>query len=685
MAATPSLIGLGTSALNAYRASLSVTGNNISNVGVEGYSRQRTDLSLADSMQTPGGYMGNGVETADIARSYDQFLTRNLGTAISSGSHYEIYHKYASSIDEMVADPEAGMTPALTSFFNALQDLSNNPSSIPARQVVHGEGEALVNRFNTIYREMEKIRDQSQLEVESTVEKINAIASSIAEMNLRIAESVTSPSGKPNELLDRRDMLLKELSGYIGVNTLEQDGMVSVLIGKGQSLVNGTDASELSLEGSQNVGGGDVELYIKQGKHNTNITAAIKGGSIGGIVDFTREILNPAENALGRIAISLSATLNAQHQAGYGLGGASDTGNYFFDLGAMTQDVDGRPVMELTEAVTSDNSEADLTVTIPMSSGVLDTGEIIASVVTNNPITGLTINGTLIGDVNAGEATTLTTAEEETVDNLIEQINLKTSYTGVTAEVGENGTVRLLSDEDIAITVAAGGDISATGWEEKNYRMVKTAVKNLSMDDYSLTYNGNNYVITNLTTRAERVLSTAEERELIHRESADMGVVHNGLTFSLNDPMEEGDRIEVKAMRGGAQDIGMALKSSELGSIAASDVADEAGNNNNVLNMIALQTDKLMAANTSGDATTGLQESYGQLVADIGVRAHHADVNRIAQQSIRNNAQNARDNNAAVNLDEEAANLMKFQQMYQASTKVISMADKLFQSVLNAV
>ncbi|HIJ35040.1 MAG TPA: hypothetical protein HPP65_11610, partial [Gammaproteobacteria bacterium] len=129
----------------------------------------------------------------------------------------------------------------------------------------------------------------------------------------------------------------------------------------------------------------------------------------------------------------------------------------------------------------------------------------------------------------------------------------------------------------------------------------------------------------------------------------------------------------------------MSLGASEITSIAAADKANEPGNNSNTLAMANLQTEKIMGAGADGLPTAGIQDSYGQLVAEIGVQTHYAEVNRTAQDAVRKHAQSARDNLSAVNLDEEAANLMKYQQMFQASTRVISMADELFQAILGAV
>jgi len=207
---------------------------------------------------------------------------------------------------------------------------------------------------------------------------------------------------------------------------------------------------------------------------------------------------------------------------------------------------------------------------------------------------------------------------------------------------------------------------------------VKSAIAQLKPDDYQVDYDGTNYTVTNLSTNAAVVYDKTTFE-------ASAGVVHDGLTLKKSGNMVANDRFIIRAVRGAAQEIGLALLPSELSAIAASDTKSESGNNANILKLAELQTEKLMMAGSDGNATGGLQESYGQMVADIGVQTHYADINRTAQESIQKYAQNARDNASSVNLDEEAANLMKYQQMFQASTRIISVADELFKTVLNSV
>jgi len=596
MSASASLFGLGTSALSAYRSALTVTGNNISNVGVDGYTKQNADFVANTALKTNAGYVGTGVTTGDVYRSYDAFLTNQVSSATSSSSHFTRYHEYASIIDEVVADPDIGLTPSMMSFFNSVNDVSGAPASVPSRQVMHSEAESLVSRFNTMYTQMEDVREQTRKEYAEMVIEVNGIAESIAELNTRISQAYAKANGAaPNDLLDSRDDLARRLSENIGVTVVVQgDNMMNVFVGKGQPLVVADTVNSLSMGTSEYIGSNDISLVMDKAGTEVDITDSVTGGRAGGILEFTKEVLSPAQGALGRIAITLAATFNAQHRQGYGLDGENQRD--FFQMGTTDDSLlDGTNAMVLSGAIesSSNSGSGDIGVTIPM----------VAS-----------------------------------------------------------------ADFD------GDGDLDG----EDHVQYVKSMVAKLTADDYQIDFDGTNYTVTNLSTNESTSYAQATF------EATD-GVEHDGLTLTVSGSVSSGDTFVIQSARGAARDIGMALDPSELSAIAASDTDGEHGNNANILELASLQTEKLMMAGASGSATAGLQEGYGQLVADIGVQTHYADINRTAQKSILDYAQNARDNASGVNLDEEAANLMKYQQMFQASTRIISVADELFKSVLNSV
>jgi len=323
MSASASLFGLGTSALSAYRSALAVTGNNISNVGVEGYTKQNADFESAGTIQTNAGYLGTGVKATDVYRSYDSFLTDQLSSATSGSMHYTRFHEYSTMVDEIVADPEIGLTPVMMSFFNSVHDVASTPASIPSRQVMHSEAESLVSRFNTMYRQMEDIREQTRKEYSEIVIEMNGYAKSIADLNTRISQAYAKANGAaPNDLLDQRETIIKKLSEDIGVTTVTQgDNMINVFVGKGQALVVGDTTNTLKMGLSDYPGSNDISLVMEKAGMDVDITSAVKGGRAGGILEFTNQVLDPAHGSLGRMAVTLAATFNVQHRQGHGLSG----------------------------------------------------------------------------------------------------------------------------------------------------------------------------------------------------------------------------------------------------------------------------------------------------------------------------------------------------------------------------
>ncbi|MBT3347625.1 MAG: flagellar hook-associated protein FlgK [Thiotrichales bacterium] len=652
--------------MSAYRSALAVTGNNIAKVGVDGYSRQSATLDASVSIATNIGYMGTGVETKAVERSYDKFLTNQLNSAISGSSNYGAYHNYASMVDEMVADPEIGMTPSMVSFFNSTHDLASAPSSMTLRQTMFSEGESLVGRFNRMYDQLDGVRTRAKTEFKEVISTANGLAKSIANMNFRI-DNASASGATPNDLMDQRDMLVKSLSENFSITNVKQGNMVNIYIGKGELLVGGADSNTLSVGEGDYKDSGDLSIIIDKSGNKSDITSTIKGGKSGGILDVSREILDSAQSSLGRIALSLAATFNAQHRDGYGMGGSSDTGNNFFNIGTVSSTAGDHAVNSLllggVAASTKNTSGSTLTISIPMDTGT--TGGVVGA---GQEISGLTINGKAIDTVAANASANAA----QTASDLAAQINAKTAETNVTATVVESGKIRLTSDTDIVI---AGTDADS-GLTAATHRVSKDAIRNLTGDDYEVSYNGTDYTITNRTNKVSDTVTLA---------NLNSGLIKDGLTIKLNGTMNSGESFLVSATRGSGRDIKMSLNSSQLGSIAASDAADESGNNFNMLKISSLQSEKLMMATTSNRGTATLQDGYGQMVAEVGVQAHYADVNYNAQESIRKYAQTSRDDSAAVNLDEEAANLMKYQQMFQASARLISISDKMLQEVLNAV
>ncbi|MEA2094134.1 MAG: flagellar hook-associated protein FlgK, partial [Pseudomonadota bacterium] len=317
------LLGIGTSALLTNQRALDTVGHNVANVNTPGYSRQNVELSARQPQGMGNGFAGNGVDVTTVLRSYDQFVTDELRSSTTGYVEQETLASLASGLDNLLADEFAGLSTALGSFFDALQVTADDPASTAARQVLLSEAESLTTRLHGLDNWMEDSRRGLATRVGTKVQEINQLASSIVSVNQQIMEARSSAGGQPpNDLLDKRDQLVLDLSAIVSVSTTAQeDGALNVFIGNGQALVLGVKQNTLELQ-NKIEDPGQYEVAISAGgSTSVNITGLVTGGELGGLLTFRDQVLDPALNELGRIAIELGSFMNAQHQLGLSLDG----------------------------------------------------------------------------------------------------------------------------------------------------------------------------------------------------------------------------------------------------------------------------------------------------------------------------------------------------------------------------
>lgn len=541
----------------AAQRGLATTGHNIANVNTEGYSRQRTEQIERLPSFTGAGFIGNGVDIASITRSYDSFLSTQLRSSLSAHGELSAYHAMASQIDNFIADPDASLSPSLQSFFNAVQDVANDPTSIAARRVMLSEGETLVHRFNIMNGRMDELRSQVNQSLSTNIDEINGLARGIAGLNERIVAAYNQAGKAPNDLLDQRDLLVERLSEKVGTSVYEQkDGSLNVFIGNGQALVMGTTAGQLSLQSSA-YDPNEKDIAITTGGSSTVvITGAISGGEIGGLLRFVSEVLDPAQNAMGRIAAGLAATFNAQHAAGSDLNGNPGT-NFFSD-----------------------------------------------------------VSDTAIGQYSWFKKQTNT------------------------------GTAALT----IAFDNAAGNGPA-----------------DLTASDYRLDFDGTEYRLTRLSDN------------YLFPPNTTGNFTVDGLSISVTGSAAAGDSFLIRPFRRVAGDLSVSLTDPREVAAAGTPFAGP-GDNTNARALAQLQATPALLG---GKAT--YQDAYNEIVGDVGTRTHAAEIDRTAQEQLLDHARQARDSVSGVNLDEEAANLLKYQQAYHAAAQLIPALNNMFDALIGAV
>jgi flagellar hook-associated protein 1 len=548
------LLGTAASGLQVFQRAISVAGNNISNASNESYSRQRVELGTRESSFTGQGYIGNGVQIESIKRMFDQFTMDRLRETTSSSSQYQTYFNYSARVTDLLGDADAGLSAGLESFFNAVQTVADDPASIPARQVLLSESGSLVARVQNLDGQIDSMRREINANLDTIVTEINGLSAGIADTNRSIVDASSQGSGAvPNDLLDKRDALINRLSELVSVRTVQQDdGAVNVFVGSGQALVTRFLDSPLQLERNA-FDASQAEIAIGGGGGiTTTITDNLTGGQIGAVLDFRHQVLNPAQNSLGRIAISLGTLFNSQHTAGMDLDGAAGT-DYF----------------------------------------------------------SLATPQTAASSKNAGTATVTASFDTANIDDL-------------------------------------------------------------TTEDYTLTFDGAAWSLARVSDgQAVSMTGTGTPADPF---------LFDGLSVEVTAGAVAGDRFQIRPTRGGAAGMGLLISSPREIAAAAPAASAAPGDNSNALLLAGLQTSLTME-----NGTTSFQGAYGQLIGQLGTQTHSAEITATAQAALKAQAQESRDNLSGVNLDEEAADMIRFQQAYQAIAQVITVAETTFQTLLNAV
>lgn len=334
-----SLLNIGTTALLTTQNALATVSHNISNVNTDGYSRQRTEQSALLPPNFQGGYfIGSGVTVSSIERVYDTFLAEQVRTYTSQEAQFDTFYQFASQIDEVLGSTALGLDSGLTSFFAAAQEVTNDPTSIPARQVLLTEAGLLANRFNTLDGQLQKFDDQINSQISASVNDINTLARGIAELNRAIVEAQGASNSPANDLLDKRDNLINQLSGYLSVDIVPAgNGAVNVFVGTGQALVIGNAQIDLQTISD---GGSPPRLTIGYDANQIDISAQLTGGTIGGMFQVRTDIVDVSRTALDGLALSIVTAVNNIHNNALNPAGAIDlngnAGGDLFDPAAVT-------------------------------------------------------------------------------------------------------------------------------------------------------------------------------------------------------------------------------------------------------------------------------------------------------------------------------------------------------------
>ena len=646
---TSPLMSLGIKALAANYAALQTTGHNIANANVAGYSRQQAQLATSDGQYTGAGFFGRGVDVVSVTRSHNEFLTREAASARSLSAMDASRLSQLRRLEAIFKPGEMGLGNATSEFMNSMVDLSNRPADGATRQVALARAGDLASRFAEAGTALDDVQTGVQSELRTAVAEVNGLAKSIAESNQRIA--ALRGLGQPaNDLLDERERLISRLSTHVQVTRMEaRDGTMAIFIGGGQRLVLGTVAASLKVL-QDDSDSSRAAIGLNEDGVPRRLSAATLGASLGGVLRFQNEDLVAARTLIGRLAASVGGAVNDQQMKGVNLltplGQVASAA--LFGIG---------PPLAQPHAANALNASGvllgavTLTVTDPRALqaseyDLQETANGSGSWVLTRLSDGIT-TAVISGDVVDGMRIDFTAAPPQAGDRFLLQPVTRAA----------NGMARLLDDpRDLAaasplIATTAPGNLGTVSAASLQVTAAPLPVPGATA---RITFTSNTGDYTwQLFNASNTLLSSGTATWQAGRPVPAPPLDINGFTLQLSGVPRTGDILTVEPTPASAL----------------------ASNNGNALALLALRDANITGGRTATDA-------WSFAMADIGVRVQGGQSSSDISDSVAGQAELARSAHSGVNLDEEAARLIQFQQSYQAAAKVLQVAQSIFDTLL---
>ncbi|MEB0138779.1 MULTISPECIES: flagellar hook-associated protein FlgK [unclassified Undibacterium] len=742
------ILNIGQSALAAAQLGISTTGQNIANASTPGYSRQVTIQTANPAQNVGGSFVGQGVSVSQIQRQYDQYITLQVNAATTSKGQADAFLSQINGLNTTVADPTAGVSPALQTFFNSIQNLATSPNGTAgaaARQAALASAQSLAGRINGLQNQVNQISTDVNGQISSAVSTINGYATQIAQLNDAISKAQGGSSGgQPNDLLDQRDLLVTQLSKMTSVSVVPQGSQFNVFIGNGQPLVMGTVPNPLQTAISPTDPTRIEVAYVSNGAVVPIPENGLPGGTLGGLYDFRSNVLDVTQNSIGRVAVAVATAINEQQSLGQDLNGATGTNIFNINPVVSTPNVTNVSSARISASITNvaalTTSDYNLKfaggnyVVTRMSDGVTQSSASLpinfdgvnfqlspppaaavpaagdsflirptagaassfavaltdpnkfavgtpysTSFPSTNTGTGKITGGTLDSAVAAASTSLTASISAVKTDDSFAASAVSTpvslTYTagtglsgfpagatvaqtvaGVTTNYPPPATVPYSSGSTISVngmsfSIKDNGTAPSTGDSFTLSASTPVATAKLTFNSAAATLSGfpatANVTVTNGATATTYPAGTA----VPYSNGATYS--YSGVSFSLTGTPANGDVFNVGPNTSGT------------------------GDNRNALLMQKIQTQTGLIG-----GTTTIQGAYAQFVSQIGNKTNEVQVTSDSETALLKNATNAQQSVSGVNLDEEASNLLKYQQAYQAAGKLMQLASQLFATLL---
>lgn len=635
-----SIMNIGVRALLANQGALQVIGHNIANVNTQGYSRQSVVLQTVPGQYTGSGYFGKGVDLQTVQRNYSEFLTKQSTLAKSVAASDLTRSDSLRQLENIFQGGEAGLGASIGNLLNAFTDIVSAPTDLTARSVVLARADETANRFQAAASQLTDLRIGTANQLQTTVTAINNLATQIANANLGITRALGGGQS-PNDLLDQRDQLVRQLNQYVQTTSIAaDDGSVGIFVAGSQPLVLGVTASPLTLD-TNTIGAG----YTDPASANLGITiggltrlidsSMLGGGELAGLFRFKQDMVD-ADNLLGRMALAIGTKMNEQQALGVDLNGAAGT-----PLFNMRPIPDGYPA-------TTNNGTATVAIGVQTnpsgtSAFVPSDYEMIYTSATAGTITRL----------SDGVATSFTAMPIQ-LDGLV------FNQSAGVAVAGDRILLKPFS--------AAAGSIATAFASPRELAMANPVMASPAPS------NTGTLVVAGLTAQ-QAGPNLTQPVTLTFNGNGTFNVTGTGTGNPVNVPYAQGQTITYNGWALTLKGNPAATDTIQIGATPASYLQLNAGN---AEAMLALRDGAMFDGGP-------LIDGYASLMADIGVRSLGAKSASTVSTDIATNLEKDRAGVSGVNLDEEAARMLQFQQAYQAVGKMMQVAQNIFDTLIQSL
>jgi flagellar hook-associated protein 1 FlgK len=624
------IFGISVTALQAFQAAINTTGNNIANASTPGYDRETVNLAANPPQSNGTVSVGGGVSVTGIGRAYSQAATNQLNQSQSALGQLNALQNYSTQLDNLLGTTSGGLSTALQSFYSAFSDVANAPTSTASRQALLSKAQSLAGSFQNTSSELDNLNQDVNTRITADVTQINSLAQAISTVNKQIQVGTAQDGGQPpNELLDQRDQLLSQLSQVVGVSTTTQaDGTINVFIGNGQPLVLQGQVTQLTTVQNQY---NASQLEISTAAANGNvISGSITSGDLGGLLAARNTVINPALNQLGQVATAISQTVNSQQAQGLDLSG--QFGAPIFSVSA--------PIATASKLNTDATSA---TVSIANLGGLTSDNYVLSYAGGAYTLTDQTTSSdvTLSGNGTAGNP--LTAAGLSIVLSGT-PANGDTFLVQPTAAAASSFKVVMTDPSQIA----AAGAVQASA---SNANTGNATISNPTTLDAA-----NPNLLTAATIRFTGPTTYTINGGPAQAYTSGGNIGFDGWETEISGTPATGDTFTVGSNVGGTGDNSNALLAANQQSVGV-----------------------------LSNGTTSITDAVSSLITGLGAQAQEINTAQSAQSAVNSQAQASVQSVSGVNLDEEAASLLQWQQAYQAAAQALAVGSSLFTTLIDSV